>query len=67
MKLNAASEMIPVTWPEFSNLHPFVPTDQTEGYQQIFTELEAYLSEITDLKPVRCSLILGHKANMQDY
>ena len=54
MKLNAASEMIPVTWPEFSNLHPFVPTNQTEGYQQIFTELEAYLSEITGFEA--CSL-----------
>jgi len=54
MKLNAASEMIPVTWPEFSSLHPFVPVDQTEGYQQIFTELEAYLAEITGFEA--CSL-----------
>lgn len=54
MKLNAASEMIPVTWAEFSNLHPFVPTNQTEGYQQIFKELEAYLSEITGFEA--CSL-----------
>ncbi len=54
MKLNAASEMIPITWPEFSNLHPFVPTNQSEGYQQIFRELEAYLSEITGFEA--CSL-----------
>jgi len=54
MKLNAASEMIPVTWPAFSSLHPFVPIDQTEGYQQIFTELEAYLAEITGFEA--CSL-----------
>ena len=47
MKLNAATELIPVSWPEFSSIHPFAPHDQTEGYQQIFTELEAYLSEIT--------------------
>jgi len=47
MKLNATTEMIPVTWPEFGGLHPFAPLDQTKGYQQIFTELEAYLSEIT--------------------
>ena len=47
MKLNAASELRPVSWPEFSSIHPFAPTDQTEGYQQIFNELEAYLSEIT--------------------
>jgi glycine dehydrogenase len=54
MKLNAASEMIPVTWPEFSAMHPFAPADQTEGYQQIFTELEAYLAEITGFEA--CSL-----------
>ncbi|MBK8626627.1 MAG: aminomethyl-transferring glycine dehydrogenase, partial [Saprospiraceae bacterium] len=54
MKLNAASEMIPVTWPEFSAIHPFAPADQTEGYQQIFTELEAYLAEITGFEA--CSL-----------
>jgi glycine dehydrogenase len=54
MKLNSASEMIPVTWPEFSAMHPFAPADQTEGYQQIFTELEAYLTEITGFEA--CSL-----------
>ncbi|MBK9255347.1 MAG: aminomethyl-transferring glycine dehydrogenase [Saprospiraceae bacterium] len=54
MKLNAASEMIPVSWPEFSSLHPFVPVDQARGYQQIFTELESYLSEITGF--TACSL-----------
>ena len=47
MKLNAATELIPVSWPEFSNLHPFAPADQTAGYQQIITELENYLSTIT--------------------
>src|SRR5450631_3201656 len=47
MKLNAASEMLPITWPEFSDLHPFVPVEQTGGYQQIFRELEALLAEIT--------------------
>ena len=44
MKLNAASEMLPVTWPEFSKLHPFVPVEQAAGYQQIFRELERALS-----------------------
>ena len=43
MKLNAASEMLPITWPEFSKPHPFVPVEQTAGYQQIFRELEAAL------------------------
>jgi glycine dehydrogenase len=54
MKLNAASELIPVSWPEFSSIHPFVPLDQVKGYQQIFTELEAYLSDITGF--TACSL-----------
>ena len=47
MKLNAASELIPLSWPEFANIHPFVPVDQTQGYQAIFNELEKDLKEIT--------------------
>jgi glycine dehydrogenase len=47
MKLNAASEMLPITWPEFSRLHPFAPVDQAEGYAQVFRELESTLAEIT--------------------
>ena len=47
MKLNATSEMYPVTWEEFGKLHPFAPTSQAEGYKQIFKDLEAWLSEIT--------------------
>jgi glycine dehydrogenase len=47
MKLNATSEMIPVTWREFAMLHPFAPLEQTQGYQQLFEELEGMLSEIT--------------------
>ncbi len=54
MKLNAASEMIPVSWPEFGGLHPFVPANQTEGYQQIIDELNAYLCEVTGF--TACSL-----------
>ena len=52
MKLNAASEMLPITWPEFSKPHPFVPVDQVEGYQQIFRELERALCEITGFAAV---------------
>ncbi len=52
MKLNAASEMLPITWPEFGKLHPFVPIEQAEGYQQIFGELEAMLCEITGFAAV---------------
>ncbi len=52
MKLNAASEMLPITWPEFNRLHPFAAVDQTAGYQQIFRELEAMLCEITGFAAV---------------
>jgi glycine dehydrogenase len=47
MKLNAAAEMLPVTWPEFSRMHPFVPPDQAPGYAEVFRDLEAALCEIT--------------------
>jgi glycine dehydrogenase len=52
MKLNAASEMLPVTWPEFSKPHPFVPVEQMAGYQQIFRELESALARITGFAAV---------------
>jgi glycine dehydrogenase len=52
MKLNSAAEMIPVTWPEFGKLHPFVPADQAKGYAQIFKELEKTLAEITGFHSV---------------
>ncbi|SDJ51125.1 glycine dehydrogenase (decarboxylating) alpha subunit /glycine dehydrogenase (decarboxylating) beta subunit [Pseudomonas delhiensis] len=47
MKLNATSEMIPITWPEFANLHPFVPREQAEGYRLMIDELESWLRTIT--------------------
>jgi len=47
MKLNATSEMIPVSWPEWSSIHPFAPTSQTEGYKEVISSLENYLCEIT--------------------
>ena len=52
MKLNAAAEMLPITWPEFSKLHPFVPRDQAEGYAQVFQELEQALCRITGFAAV---------------
>ncbi len=52
MKLNAASEMIPVTWPEFSAVHPFAPIDQVGGYAQVIGELEQALAEITGFAAV---------------
>ncbi|HEY6191291.1 MAG TPA: aminomethyl-transferring glycine dehydrogenase [Bacteroidota bacterium] len=47
MKLNATTELLPVTWPEFSALHPFAPMDQTAGYLELFSRLEAQLGEMT--------------------
>jgi glycine dehydrogenase len=47
MKLNATTEMIPVTWRGFGGLHPFVPMDQSEGYRELFDQLEGWLAEIT--------------------
>ncbi len=47
MKLNAASEMIPLSWQHWSKIHPFAPVDQTEGYKQITDELSSYLCDIT--------------------
>jgi glycine dehydrogenase len=54
MKLNAASELIPVSWPQFANMHPFAPKEQAKGYYQIFEELEKDLAEITGF--TACSL-----------
>ncbi len=47
MKLNATAEMIPVTWPEIGNMHPFAPAAQTEGYTEMISNLESWLKEIT--------------------
>ena len=54
MKLNAASEMIPISWPEFSSIHPFAPTEQTDGYNELASNLSDWLMKITGLKG--CSL-----------
>ena len=47
MKLNAASELLPITWPEFANIHPFVPVNQAQGYAELIEQLNKDLSEIT--------------------
>lgn len=54
MKLNAAAELIPVSWPEFADIHPFAPASQTEGYNQIISELEHFLCQVTGFDA--CSL-----------
>lgn len=52
MKLNATSEMLPVTWPEFGGLHPFCPPDQVAGYKEMMSQLEGWLAEITGFAAV---------------
>jgi len=52
MKLNATVEMIPVTWPEFGDLHPYAPADQAAGYSMLFEQLETWLGQITGLPAV---------------
>jgi glycine dehydrogenase len=52
MKLNATTEMLPITWPEFSALHPFAPADQTRGYADLVQQLETWLAELTGLPAV---------------
>jgi glycine dehydrogenase len=47
MKLNATSEMLPITWPQFANIHPFAPSDQTRGYQILISQLESMLCKVT--------------------
>lgn len=55
MKLNAAAQLIPLSWPEFSRIHPFAPIDQRQGYNQLIEELATYLCEITGF--TACSLM----------
>ncbi|MBF0441824.1 MAG: aminomethyl-transferring glycine dehydrogenase [Oligoflexales bacterium] len=52
MKLNSAAELLPITWPKVSLLHPFVPEEQTKGYKKLFSDLETWLSKITGFSAV---------------
>ena len=52
MKLNAAAEMFPITWPEIANIHPFAPVDQAKGYRALFDRIESALAEITGFHAV---------------
>jgi glycine dehydrogenase len=52
MKLNGTSEMLPITWPELANIHPFAPAEQVAGYAQLFEQLKSWLAEITGLPAV---------------
>lgn len=66
MKLNAATELFPVSWPEFSQIHPFVPAEQVEGYLEIIKELENDLCEITRFEDAVFNQIQVRRENMQD-
>ncbi len=59
MKLNAASEMMPLSWPEFTSIHPFAPADQAEGYRELLSELEARLAVITGFEAVSLQATSG--------
>src|SRR5437879_4145195 len=52
LKLNATAEMLPISWPEISKLHPFAPVEQAAGYLEIFRQLEGWLAEITGFAAV---------------
>ena len=66
MKLNAAVQLLPLSWSEFSNMHPFVPLNQARGYQIMFHELEESLCEITGFDAVSLNQTQEHKANTLD-
>ncbi len=63
MKLNATAEIIPVTWPEFRSLHPFVPRDQAEGYYDMIGELANWLVKSQATTLCLCNQTQAHKAN----
>lgn len=63
MKMNATAELIPVTWPEFSEIHPFAPPDQSNGYSIMIRELEEMLCSITQFDG--CSLQPNSGANVK--
>ncbi|GIT60234.1 MAG: hypothetical protein Ct9H300mP20_00610 [Gammaproteobacteria bacterium] len=64
MKLNSTSEMLPVSWPEFSSIHPFAPENQTKGYKQLIDELEEQLVNITGYSKVSLQPNAGSQGNM---
>ena len=67
MKLNAATQLIPLSWPEFNAIHPFAPADQWTGYRRIIAELEAWLEPGNRLlRPRRCNQTAAPRANMPD-
>ncbi|WP_308873598.1 hypothetical protein [Thiothrix subterranea] len=63
MKLNATTEMLPVTWAEFADIHPFAPQEQTVGYRAMIKELEDWLVEITGYDAISMQPNSGRRAN----
>ena len=66
MKLNAVSELMPVSWEEFANVHPHTPPSQTKGYQKIIQDLESWLCNITGFDSINLQPNAGHRESMQD-
>src|SRR4029453_8325383 len=64
MKLNGTTEMEPVTWPEFADIHPFAPLDQAEGYMELIHELEAMLRERTGYAAVSLQPNAGSRGEL---
>src|SRR5215467_12407432 len=64
MKLNAAAEMEPITWPEFAGLHPFAPADQARGYAELIAGLSAWLADITGYAAVSLQLNAGSQGEL---
>ena len=67
MKLNATAEMLPITWPEFAEIHPFVPADQAEGYRHMITISARSSARSPVMMRSPCSPIRARKANMPDF
>ncbi|GAA3420668.1 hypothetical protein GCM10018952_64660 [Streptosporangium vulgare] len=63
MKLNATTEMEPITWPEFAGLHPYAPEDQAAGYIELIGELERWLAEVTGYDAVSLQPNAGSQAS----
>src|SRR2546430_16608137 len=64
MKLNATTEMEPITWPEFADMHPFAPAGQAEGYRELIGRLEAWLAELTGYDAVSVQPNAGSQAEL---
>ena len=64
MKLNAAAEMMPITWPEFAHIHPFAPVDQAAGLYEMLTDLPRSFARSRAMTPCHCSRTPARRANM---